>query len=324
MKNDILKKFYFKIKLESILNSVISGLGISCIINIVLLLSTYFINSMYLLTVIIISVFNSLIAILLFYRFKYNKNEKEIAKRVDSSGLKERVITMYELKYDFSYIAQLQREDTIKELDNMTSKSLKLLVNIKRTIYSSCISFFMISLTLFTVITAVNILDYDYKDVINNQYYVVSYDAVKGGYIDGEIYQYVLLGNNSTTVSAIAEDGYVFDAWSDGVYTSTRTDLNIENKIEVVAYFKVDINIDGGNDKDDDLSLDMEDMEGVMPDISGAAGQYEDYNQVIDGDTYYKDVYDQYYQQALDMLENGEEIPEYLKQIILLYYGVIL
>lgn len=53
------------------------------------------------------------------------------------------------------------------------------------------------------------------------------------------------------------------------------------------------------------------------------SSKYQDSTQVIDGNQYYRERYEEYYKLYLQMLENGEEIPEYLRKIIEAYFGII-
>lgn len=55
----------------------------------------------------------------------------------------------------------------------------------------------------------------------------------------------------------------------------------------------------------------------------GAGGGWSDGNQIIDGNTDYRDVYDLYYDMAMEILKNGGELPDYLKEFIEKYYGSI-
>lgn len=55
----------------------------------------------------------------------------------------------------------------------------------------------------------------------------------------------------------------------------------------------------------------------------GAGGGWSEGNQVIDGKTDYRDVYDNYYDQAMEIIRNGGELPDYLKEFIEKYYGSI-
>ncbi len=55
----------------------------------------------------------------------------------------------------------------------------------------------------------------------------------------------------------------------------------------------------------------------------GAGGGWTEGNQVIDGKTDYRDVYDTYYDQAMEIIRNGGELPDHLKDFIEKYYGSI-
>ena len=54
---------------------------------------------------------------------------------------------------------------------------------------------------------------------------------------------------------------------------------------------------------------------------SGAGGGWSDNNQIIDGNTDYRDVLDQYLDLVMDLLENGGDIPPELLQFIEDYFG---
>ena len=60
-----------------------------------------------------------------------------------------------------------------------------------------------------------------------------------------------------------------------------------------------------------------------MPEGGGAGGKYKEYNQVIDGETYYRDVYQEYYEQAMQILSEGGVVPEYIRIIIQNYFDAI-
>lgn len=69
--------------------------------------------------------------------------------------------------------------------------------------------------------------------------YVLSYLAGTGGYISGTAVQNVYDGYYGSEVKAIANAGYVFSGWSDGVTTPNRTDLSKAN-LTVTANFVPD------------------------------------------------------------------------------------
>lgn|GEM_PF-3054273 len=68
--------------------------------------------------------------------------------------------------------------------------------------------------------------------------YDLSYTAGAGGSIIGEVSQTVEKGANGSSVTAVADDGYEFVQWSDGVQMATRQDLNVQGNISVTAQFR--------------------------------------------------------------------------------------
>lgn len=69
--------------------------------------------------------------------------------------------------------------------------------------------------------------------------FTVKYKAEDGGYIDGDSEQEVERGKNGATVTAIAENGYMFVEWSDGVTTAERQETEVQSDISVTAKFEI-------------------------------------------------------------------------------------
>lgn len=69
--------------------------------------------------------------------------------------------------------------------------------------------------------------------------YNLNYTAGTGGTISGTYFQTVAEGGSGTTVTAVANTGYAFASWSDGVTTASRTDTNVQAAISVTANFSV-------------------------------------------------------------------------------------
>ena len=67
--------------------------------------------------------------------------------------------------------------------------------------------------------------------------YTLTYIEGANGSITGTKIQTVSHGANGTEVTAVADGGYAFDKWSDGVLTPARTDLNISSNKSVTAIF---------------------------------------------------------------------------------------
>ncbi|MBR2302607.1 MAG: leucine-rich repeat domain-containing protein [Clostridia bacterium] len=76
--------------------------------------------------------------------------------------------------------------------------------------------------------------------------YRLSYAAGTGGTITGEVTQTVDEGKDGSEVIAVANSGYVFVKWSDGITTANRTDKNVQKDLSVTAEFKVDTQGSGG------------------------------------------------------------------------------
>lgn len=67
---------------------------------------------------------------------------------------------------------------------------------------------------------------------------IANYSVVSNGYIIGKSEQDLLYGESAEKVTAVAEYGYSFVGWSDGVKTAERQDLNLKRNIKVTAKFK--------------------------------------------------------------------------------------
>ncbi len=69
--------------------------------------------------------------------------------------------------------------------------------------------------------------------------HTLTYTAGDNGSIDGITPQLVAHGGSGTAVTAVADTGYHFLSWSDGVLTASRTDTNVTADITVTANFAV-------------------------------------------------------------------------------------
>ena len=75
---------------------------------------------------------------------------------------------------------------------------------------------------------------------INVVTYTLTYTAGANGSISGTSPQTVTAGSDGAPVTAVADPGYHFVNWSDGVTTATRTDLAVADDITVTANFAID------------------------------------------------------------------------------------
>ena len=69
--------------------------------------------------------------------------------------------------------------------------------------------------------------------------YTLTYTAGANGTITGATPQTVNHGASGTMVTAVADTGYHFVSWSDGVLTAVRTDTNVTANISVTANFTI-------------------------------------------------------------------------------------
>jgi len=69
--------------------------------------------------------------------------------------------------------------------------------------------------------------------------YTLNYTAGPNGSISGAATQVVNPGASGSTVTAVADAGYHFVDWSDGVLTASRTDTNVMANLSVTANFAI-------------------------------------------------------------------------------------
>jgi hypothetical protein len=67
--------------------------------------------------------------------------------------------------------------------------------------------------------------------------YTLAYTEGPGGTIAGTSSQTVLYGEAGSEVTAMPDEGYLFESWSDEVLTAVRTDANVMADVAVMATF---------------------------------------------------------------------------------------
>lgn len=277
-------------------------------------------------------------ATVIFYFTIFRPTEERSAKRLDRLGLEERLITMLEYEDDESYIAQKQRDDAKKNLNAIQLNAIQITVSTATIIAASILAFFGISMTTVVGLTKAGILPslpeiieplMPEEEIIEIQ---VSYIAGEGGYLEGDEDQLVVKGGSTTPVLVVADDGWIFDGWSDGVKAVSRMDSNITEELVVEALF-LPLGEDG--DPQDGDEGEPGDKPGDKPgkegqegpdgenDPSTAGGRYEDHNQIMDGKTYYGDEYYNYFTQMSEMLANNTEMSSGMKDMIQTYFDII-
>lgn len=68
----------------------------------------------------------------------------------------------------------------------------------------------------------------------------LTYTAGEGGSITGATSQQISFGDDGAEVTAVADPGYEFTSWDDGVLTAARTDGNVMADISVTANFAIE------------------------------------------------------------------------------------
>ena len=302
----------------------------------------------------------ALISFPLFYILKFRPTVKKTGERVDRTGLQERAVTMLEYMDDQSYMATRQRLDAVTRIFAVSPKAIKAVIPVWVTIASISASTFGIPFGVVSALYQADTISSPtevYVDPMEN-FCAVSYIVEDGGEIVGNADQLLEPGTDAETVTAIAMDGYVFLGWDDGNLNPTRTDLNITEDLEFVALFKAieggdddeegdfdgpgngdsatdnpsesnDSNGQGGEEGDGSGNKGGDEGKGEGEEEGegkgdgkgeGAGGKFTEGNQIIDGQTYYRDRLDEYKEEAMDELSSNDDLPDDIREFIESYY----
>lgn len=320
-----------KLKSEALLKSLLGGLAIGGAAAFVAAAVFWFVEMNGVLLCIAAFAAVTLLSAALLYSLVFKPTVVKNAKRLDSYGLEERLITMVELDGNDSLIAKKQREDSMAALAKLNAKKVKL------SISSMLIVLPLIFVLVFGGMTAVETLSQ--MDILPTGAEVwemlfpseplkdfrISYKVGAGGYLIGEADQTVTEGEYSSRVLAVADDGYMFYGWSDQKDNPSRRDMAVDRHIEVTAIFiKVEEAKDNTEDEDEPDDVPGEGQGESSDSAEGiGGGKYIEINQIIDGKEYYRDHYEEYYARVIALAESGEQIPEELLAIVEAYFNVI-
>ena len=339
------EKHYAKLNLEAVVHSSVWGLVSGAICGFIAALITWFTALKPAWLCILISVGALLLvgtatAVILYF-VKYRPTPKSSAKRLDGLGMRERMITMLELKDDDSLIAKIQREDAKEKLSSIPTSRIKIALSTTMIVLMSVFGMLSVGMTTVSALAAAGViqsgnevLDDTIEEIEPEVYFSVTYEAEDGGYIDGEADQLVLEGGNAEPVTAVAEEGYVFVEWDDGLSRPGRQDNKITDHVVYVAIFELIMEEDEGEGDNEDQPTDSpkesEDAEQQKPsddpqDSSGSAGgKYEEVNQIIDGNKYYREYLEFYQELMRERLETeGDSLSEEERAIIEGYLGIV-
>ena len=283
----------------------------------------------------------------IFYFAKFRPTIQKNARRIDSMGLEERTVTMLEYGNDDSIIARFQREDAQAALSKIKNENIKMQVEEPCWIAAVICVPLMLAMSVLAILCALGLIpsglglvDAAIKDE-PPIYLDVFYMAEDGGYIEGVTEQLVLFGENASPVVAIPEEGYSFEGWDDGYKKPTRTDEAVDHPLTLTAIFLPieEDSEDPGDDAEhgDDGEAPGEeegengenpgehpgDEESDDPSDSGS-GKYNKVNQIIDGETYYKEFLEEYKEQIMDLLKkNIDTLTEEERAIIEAYINIV-
>ncbi len=273
----------------------------------------------------------------IFYFIRFRPTVERSAKRLDSLGLEERLVTMVAYESDESVIANLQREDAKANLNKLDVKAIKFAVSRMSIILASVAAFVGLSMTTVTALKDFGLLPSleGFIEEITppepDVYFTVSYIVGEGGYLEGaEEDQVVLKGTDTERILAVADDGYMFYCWSDGVKAISRIDVNVQENLVIEAIF-MPLGEDGSpqdgegepGDKPSDKPGEEQGEDPSDDQNSTAGGRYEDHNQIIDARTYYGDKFGEAYETMSEMLANNADMPAELKEMVKTYFDII-
>ena len=123
--NKNLKKYIDKIKVESIIKSILYGFILGLVFVCLLSFILYLFKTKQVLIVIILGVLITCVSSYFIYQKVFVPSINKVANRIDELGLEERIITMVENEDKDSYIYQKQREDALIKLDNVKTSEIK-------------------------------------------------------------------------------------------------------------------------------------------------------------------------------------------------------
>ena len=342
------KKSYGKMIVVGLLKAAVFGLIVGLAANFITAFATWFsvIRGLWLSLAVGFGAF--VLSTAAFYFLFFRPSDRKLAKKTDSLGLDERMITMMELQGDDSAIAKIQRKDALEKIATFDNKKIKFRVP---TVALSFIIALFVFASGMTTVTALSSIGYirDGSEIIRSWaeedepvYCSVTYMTDGGGEIDGDADQVVIYGEDAFSVTAVAEEGWGFAGWykfqpvynENGEITDyeqieedeevaqnpERTDKEIQIDTIVIALFQEGQGGGGGGGGGEgepgDEPQDQPPEGGSGGDPSegdpspGASGSYEENNYIIDGKTYYRDELPKYYDEILRMLEEGDYPPE--------------
>ena len=362
MSKNVLKPYYNKLIGEGLLRAVFCGLIIGFSAVLVSALVCWYLSFKAFWLTIVIGVSATAVATVLFYFLKYRPNIKQISARIDELGLEERILTMNELKDDDSYIAKRQREDAMSALSKVTASNIAVTVALSLLLVMPIVAVVsagastVYGLHVAGIIPSgrdvfFQIIQPELKDV------EIQFVGDGGGSVGGYTTQTIKEGANADAVVAIPEPGYAFSHWTwiegSSVKFSTTPYFVAEEVFEDTKFTAVFTQLENyedqpgglesggkGNGKgqngnqngptsDTDMppSEDEQNQPGDPSDDMGSggsgAGANDEENKILDGDTFYGDIYEGERNDAMQNVSQDKEMSQEMKDFIEGYYDAI-
>ncbi|MBE6585029.1 MAG: hypothetical protein E7645_00720 [Ruminococcaceae bacterium] len=336
----IFGKHYRRLKTEGVIKSAISGAGVCFAINAVFAFIYWMFRIGSIWLGVTVGLLTGALLGALLYLCKYRLTEKTVARRVDSYGLEERLITMIEFSGERSHMAELQRADAIARLEDVPAKGIKYKISAVLVIAVSVVFAVSFSLSTLGILAQAGKVSYG-MDMLaqgTDGTFEVIYTVGEGGWIRGETQQSVSFGDATVAVRAFADDGWIFVGWDDGETSPERSETGVSSDMQIKAVFEKIEN----NDSDDDDSDAADDLpygsvmeesggsnsdelggEEVKGDGEGGGAKWQDRNQFIDGATYYRDYLEFYYQYATGIFDSETDIPPEIIEFFETYFSGI-
>ena len=254
------------------------------------------------------------------------------------------MITMAELQKNDTYIAMRQREDAQQKLQAVEPKQINYQVSALSISLAGAAAALAIAMGVVFALSIYDVLPPGNQVLTpeeEKEFVLVSYMEMDGGSIAGETDQVVEVGSDTQAVLAVADEGFVFVKWSDGVEEPSRQDLDVQEDIFVFAEFAETGEGEDGEggegepgdqpqDQPQDSESNGDDGEenqkpGDQPQDpngnpgSGAGGGTPNYD-YVNGKVDYNEIFDEYLKEALDEIASGE-LPDGLREFLESYFG---
>lgn len=332
MHETVFKKYYRSLNRSAIVKSLLWGLAFGFIAAFIAGFATwmsYFKG--FFLTMGILLVVTAIVGVAVYFLF-FKPTAKDVARRIDALGLEERVITMLELEGDDGYIATRQREDANKSLLGLGMTRLKFGISLTLILLISIGGVVGIAMTTVTGLSDLGVIPSGAQLIDEargrspKNYIEVNYVATPGGIIYGEAEQVIFKKSETSTVIAVADDGYRFYRWTDGYPYPARSDSGITEDITFTAWF-LPIDADEteekpeGDEATDQPSEDGNDNDETSTPQPGADPPNYDY--VFDWTIKYREVFDDYYAEIIEQFAQDGELTEEERKFIETYLNTI-